>query len=153
VRDYARGLVLGPSPSHRAGARWAPPSPACGRGDSPNDRVFREAAEAGAAAAYEIAVATIGRKASDEAVERDGAFHPRQGCAQAHVHAGAEGNVAVGRARDVEAVRIGEFGRVAVGRTDADMDVGAGRQRFAADVGVGRESTVAELVRTFEAQS
>ena len=59
----------------------------------------------------------------------------------------------VGLAAGVEAVGLGELRRIAVGGTDADMDVGAGRQRLAADLEVGRKAAVAELVGALEAQA
>jgi hypothetical protein len=44
----------------------------------------------------------------------------------------AEGDVAVGLAIDVEALRVGELRRIAVGRADADRDRGARGKRPAA---------------------
>jgi hypothetical protein len=69
------------------------------------------------------------------------------------MHARAEGEVAVGLAAGIEAVGLGELRRVAVGRADADMDVGAGRQPFAADLELSRKPSVAELVGALEAQA
>ena len=68
------------------------------------------------------------------------------------MHARAEGDMAVGLAAGIEAVGLGELRGIAVGRTDADMDVGAGRQPLAADLEVGRQAAVAELVGALEAQ-
>ena len=54
------------------------------------------------------------------------------------MHARAEGDVR-GLAAGIEAVGLGKLRGIAVGRTDADMDVGAGRQPLAADLEVGRK--------------
>ena len=62
------------------------------------------------------------------------------------MHARAEGKVPVGLARRIEAIRIGELRRIAIGSTDADMDVGAGRERLAADLEVFGQPAIAELV-------
>jgi hypothetical protein len=69
------------------------------------------------------------------------------------MHARAEGEVAVGLARCIEAIGLGKLGRIAIGGTDADMDVGAGSELLAADLEVGCKTSIAELVRTLEAQA
>ena len=50
-------------------------------------------------------------------------LHPGQRSAQAEVHAGAEGEVRVGVAADVEEVGVGEDGRVAVGGAEQRGDL------------------------------
>src|SRR5260370_5882117 len=118
----------------------------------PRDRVAVEAAEAGAAASCGRAMARQAVEPADQLADRDGAFQARQHGAQAHMHARAEGDMAVGLAGRVETVGLGELSGIAVGRADADMDVGARRQALAADLEVGHQPTIAELVGAFEAQ-
>lgn len=62
------------------------------------------------------------------------------------MHARPEGEVPVGGAAGIEAIGCWKLCRVAVGRTDTDVQVGAGRQPLAADLEVGRQPTIAELV-------
>src|SRR6266404_6497212 len=54
--------------------------------------------------------------------------------------------------RLVEPVRIGKLAGVAVGRTDAQMHVGVGRNPFAADLGAAGRAPIAELVGALHAQ-
>ena len=95
----------------------------------------------------------VARKPRQEPADGDAALEPRHVEAGADVGARAEGQVAVGLARDVEPVGIGELGGVAVGGADADGDEGAGRHGDAADLDVARRGhAVAELVGALEAQ-
>ena len=74
------------------------------------------------------------REAREEPADGDAPLQPRQIEPGAMMRAGAEGQVPVGLAADVEAVGVRELGRVAVGGADADGDEGAGRHRDAADL-------------------
>ena len=82
------------------------------------------------AAAHGGAGQGIAGKPRQEAADGDAPFQPRHVEADAHVRARAEGQVTVGLARDVEPVGIGKLGRVAIGRADADGEIGARRDRY-----------------------
>src|SRR5882757_5744166 len=112
----------------------------------PGDRVAVEASEAGPAATFVGAVAVQAVEPRHQPAEGDRALQAGQHGPQAHMHARPEGDVAVGLAGGVETVGLGELRRIAVGGADADMDVGAGRERLAAQLQVGGEPAVAELV-------
>src|SRR5438067_2356324 len=146
---------------HPGGRLWTvgPPLPCFSviltvtSGNRPGDRVAVEAAETSPSAAFIGPVAMQPVEAGHQPAEGDRALQAGQDGPQAHVHARAEGKVAIGLAGGVEAVGLGELRRVAVGGADADMDVGPGGQRLAADLEVGGEPPVAELVGALEAQA
>src|SRR5260370_6073721 len=118
---------------------------------TPGDWVAVEAGDAGAAASFGRAIARQAVEPADQPADRDGAFHARQHGAQAHMHARAEGDMAVGLAGRVETVGLGELSGIAVGRADADMDVGARPPALAPRLQVGHQPTTAELVSPFRA--
>ena len=95
-------------------------------------RQASEAAEADAPVAFGLSRELQVRKAREKARERDAAFHARDVHPGAGVLAVAERDVAVGLARDVEALGVRELARVAVRRADAEGDEGPCRQRRAA---------------------
>jgi hypothetical protein len=68
------------------------------------------------------------------------------------VRAGAEGQMPVGLAADIEPIGVGELGRVAVGGADAERDEGTGRYGDPADLGRCRADVIAVLIGAFEAQ-
>src|SRR5579859_5592394 len=111
-----------------------------------------KAAEAGAAAADEIADALYPAKAAYQLVQRHLRFHAGERIAGAGVDAAAERQVAIGMAADVEPIRIGELRRVAVGGADAQMHVGMRGDLGAADRGVAGRPPIAELVGTLQPQ-
>src|ERR1700689_1724490 len=69
-----------------------------------------------------VAGQTIVRKARQKACDGDTQLEARQSRAEAIVHAVPECHVAIGAARDVDAVRVLELLRVAIGGADHDMD-------------------------------
>src|SRR5687767_12699611 len=87
------------------------------------DGIAGVAAEAGAAAADEVAVAAELGEAGDELEDRRRAFHAGERVAEADVRAAAEGEVAVRLAADIEAVWLRELRGVAVGALDRHGDV------------------------------
>ena len=109
-------------------------------------------AEPGAPAAYRLACERIGREAGEKTSDGDAAFEPGEVHADALMWAGAEGDVTVGVAGEVEAVRLLELSRIAVGSADAQRDPAFRGQRDAANVSRARADPVAELVRALEAQ-
>src|SRR5574342_956774 len=84
-----------------------------------------EAAEADSPVALGGPGGREAREAPEQGGERDARFHARDVHAGAGVIAVAEGDVAVGLARDVEALGVGELRRVAVGGADRERDEGA----------------------------
>ena len=66
----------------------------------------QEPAETDPSTAHRPAAHGIVREARQEARDRDGPFQPRQRHARALMRAGGEGEVAVRRARDVEAFGV-----------------------------------------------
>src|SRR3954452_23952665 len=88
---------------------------------APGDRIAVEAAEAGPAAAFRGACAGQALETANEPADGDRPFHAGEHGPQAHVHARAEGEVAVGLAGRIEAVGGGKLGRVTVGGADADV--------------------------------
>src|SRR4051812_43256137 len=82
---------------------------------------LQKAPEPRAAAALHFADLVVG-EAGQEARQRDLPLQAREARTGADVDAAREGEVAIGRARDVEAVGVGKLRRVAVGRADADGD-------------------------------
>src|SRR5882757_1570589 len=115
-------------------------------------RHAEEAAKPHPAAAHRRAIERIVREACQETRNRDRAFEPRQRHARALMRAGAEGEVAVRCARDVEVFRVGELRGVAVGGADAQRDQGAGRHPDATELDILDRHAVAELVRALVAQ-
>ena len=88
----------------------------------------------------------------EELADRHPSFHAGERHPGAGMHPGAEGEVPVGRPRDVEPVGVGELRRVAVGAADRHVDVSPGRELRAAQRRVHLKPPVADLVRAFEAQ-
>src|SRR5262245_22092812 len=86
----------------------------------------------------------VARKPRQEPPDGNAPLQPRHVEPGAHMRAGAEGEVAVGLAADVESIRVGELGRVAVGGADADGDEGAGGHGDAAELDGARGDAVAE---------
>src|SRR5262249_40785688 len=95
--------------------------------------------------ASERIVGKAGKKAGDGNARLE-SRHVEPG---AHVRSRAEGEVPVGRARNIEPVGIGKFGRVAVGGADAQGDEAAGGHGNAADVQGGGGQAVAKLIGAF----
>jgi hypothetical protein len=87
-----------------------------------------------------------------QAADGDLRFHPRQRHSGTSVNAGAEGEMAIRLAPDIETIRIVELGRIAIGRADADMHVGPRGHSDAAKRRMLRGSPIAELVRAFHPQ-
>ena len=69
------------------------------------------------------------RRPVQQRAERGLQLDPGQRRPDAEVHAGAEGDVRVVGAADVQGVRLGEHGRVAVGRAQQRGDLLPGRRR------------------------
>lgn len=65
---------------------------------------------------------------------------------------GAEGQMPVLRAADIERFGIGELRRIAIGGADAEGDPRLRRQGHAADLHLPRGDAVAKLVGAFETQ-
>ena len=103
-------------------------------------RAIAHGRESAPAAAARRRREPVVREARQEAADRDAAFEPRQRHADALVEPGAEGEVPVRRARDVEPVGVGEPRRVAVGGADAE------RARACAARARRRRSSVAHVV-------
>src|SRR5258707_13604783 len=61
-------------------------------------------------------------QAVEHSIERDFRLQARQGSAQAEMDATPEGDVTIGLALNVEAIRIGQLGLVAVRRADQGHD-------------------------------
>ena len=97
-------------------------------------------------------VQRVARKPRQESRDRDRAFEPRQRHPGALMRAGAEGEMPVRRAADVEIFRIGELRGIAVGGADAQRHRRTRCQRDAAEFDWLRRHAVAELVRTFKPQ-
>jgi hypothetical protein len=68
------------------------------------------------------------------------------------MRAGAEGEMPVRRAADVEIFRIGELIGIAVGRSDAQRHRCAGRHWYPAELDAFRRHAIAELVRALKPQ-
>src|SRR5664279_2108131 len=79
----------------------------------------QEAAKANAAAAHWRSAERVARKPRQESRDRNRAFEPRQRHPGALMRAGAEGEMPVRRAADVEVFRIGELRGIAVRSTNA----------------------------------
>src|SRR5262245_17025408 len=92
------------------------------------------------------------RKTREQPPECYPRFHPRDVHPRAGVVAVPERDVAVRLAADVEAVRVGELRRIAVGRTDAEGDERSGRELAPAELDRCRRHPVVELERALEAQ-
>src|SRR5262249_3768189 len=75
-------------------------------------------------------------KAGEEPLERDGRLHASERGPQAHVDAGAEGDVAIGVAADVDLLGILEGGGIAVGGGEAGEDHLAAADGLAVELGV-----------------
>ena len=96
-------------------------------------RYAQKSAKANPAAAHRWAIERIAGKPRQKSRDRDRAFEPRQRHPGALMRAGAEGEVAVRRAADVEIFRIGELLGIAVGSADAQRHRRAGGQLDAAE--------------------
>mgnify|MGYP003693908325 CR=1 FL=1 len=118
----------------------APPSGAHGRKARPA-RAHRRRRQA------------VVREARQEAADRDPPFEPGQTHADALMDPRAEGDVAVRRAADVEAVGLGELLGIAVGRRRCRASPASAARMTTPPIsaGAGRDP-VAELVRALEAQ-
>src|SRR5215467_7488395 len=132
--------------------RWRRSRSSTDRSLAQANRVAQEPAEARATASPGYAVPLDGPETLHEATDRHLPLHAGQPHARAGVDADAEGQVPVGVPTDVEPVRIGELGRIAVGRSDADVHVGTGGHLDAVQHRVSCGSAVAELVRALEAE-
>src|SRR5258707_3190763 len=111
-----------------------------------NARHLQKPAKSHPAAAYRFAIQRILWKPRQESRDRDRAFEPRQRHSGALMRAGAEGEVAVRGAADVEMFGIGKLQGIAVGSADAQRHRRARGQRDAAEFdGLDRDA-VAELV-------
>lgn len=82
----------------------------------------------------------------EEAGERDAPFKPCEGQADADMWATREGQMAVGFASDVKDIRVGELVGVAVGRTDAEVQVGTPWDENAIYFSTLRGLSIAELI-------
>src|SRR5438067_13570808 len=96
---------------------------------------MQEAAKARAPASRRLPCQRVIRKARQEASDRDAALEPGEVESRTGVNAGAKRDMAIRRARDIEATRIAELRRIAVGGPDAQRDARFGRQLDAADHG------------------
>src|SRR5215218_5918521 len=115
-------------------------------------RHAQKSAEADPTAAHRLASERVVRKPSQETRDCDRAFEPRQRHAGALVRAGAEGEMPVRRAADIEIFRVGELRWITVGSADARRHRRAGRHGDAAEFDRLHGHAVAELVGTFEPQ-
>ncbi len=95
-------------------------------------RVARKSTKAGAAAADKLTLGFDRPDAQQQSDDGDLRLHPRKRHAGAGMDAGAEGEMAIGMATDVKALRFGELRGIAIGGANADMNVGSARQRHAA---------------------
>src|SRR5437588_11489572 len=78
-------------------------------------RIAQEAAEAGTAAAHEVAGARDRSETADERADRHLRLHAGERHTGAGMDAGTEGEMAVGMAADVEPIGIGKLRGIAVG--------------------------------------
>src|ERR1019366_8448831 len=113
----------------------------------------QEAAKANAAAAHWRTAERVARKPRQESRDRNRAFEPRQRHPGALMRAGAEGEMPVRRAADVEVFRIGELRGIAVRSTNAQRHRRPRRKLDAAEFDRLRRHAVAELVRAFKTQN
>src|SRR5262245_33669250 len=74
------------------------------------------------------------RIALEQKGKRNARLEPCQLGAEAEVDALAEGEMPVRRAGDIEGIRVGELGRVPIGRIDDGKDAIAGLEALAADL-------------------
>src|SRR6476659_2013668 len=96
-------------------------------------RYAEEATEADPSAAHGFAVQRIVRVPRKEMRDRDRAFEPRQRHPGALMRAGAESEMPVRRAADIETFGIGKLGGIAVGGAYAQRHRRAGGHRDAAE--------------------
>src|SRR6266702_6613547 len=113
-------------------------------------RHARKSAEADATAAHRLAVECVVWKPREIPRYRHCAFEPRQRHPGALMRAGAESEVAVRRAADVEVFGVGKLRGIAVGGADAQRDRRARRHRDAAEFDSLHGHAVAELVGALE---
>src|SRR6267154_1454706 len=116
------------------------------------DRNRREPAKTSAAATKRCTGRSIVGKPTDESRNRHPAFQSRQVDADAQMRAGGECKMPVGRTRDIQPVGRVELHGVAVGRTDAKIQLTAGRQLNAAHSCIGGGSPISKLIRAFESK-
>src|SRR5206468_11425307 len=108
--------------------------------------------KAGAAAALRVVDQSIAREAREKLRERNTRLEARKVHAGAGVDPGAECDVAVGIAGEIESVRLGKLCRIAVRRADAQCDSRSRRQHDTANLHLSRRDSIAELIRAFKAQ-
>ena len=171
-------VLAAPSISPTANDR--PPDAWHGVGDRPVDKVRRDVEEHRAAklqdrlqASRTIHSATssvssprrvkVGRRLGgaassivgegvEQRLEGDKAFHARQGRAQAVMDAAAEGHVLAGVAGDVQSMRLGEGGGIAVGRSQDQQDFVSFPDLVAEEVEILHGDALGDLYRPVEAQ-
>src|SRR4051812_36500377 len=120
--------------------------------DRQADRQVSEAAETHPPIALGYAVRLDAATASQQSCKGDPSLHARHVHADADMVAMAESDVPVRLARDIEAGRIGELGRVTVRRADADGDQRAFGKALAVNLHRREQAAVVELDRPVVAQ-